>query len=176
MTVRAGRFLALCCAAAICAAASSVAASPADLPAPAGTPLLTVDGAIARSNDAGRAVFDLDMLQELPARSFRTSTVWTEGVREFTGVPLKALLERLGVDGPVSVSATAINDYAVEIPADAIGDQAPIIAYHIDGATFSRREKGPLWVVFPYDAEERYRTEVTYGQSIWQLDRLTVRP
>jgi hypothetical protein len=31
-------------------------------------------------------------------------------------------------------------------------------------------------VIFPYDEDARYRSEVTYGQSIWQLDRLTVHP
>lgn len=116
------------------------------------------------------------MLRSLPARSFQTSTVWTEGVHEFEGVPLRTLLERLGAAKDASVSAVAVNDYAVEIPASAIEDDAPIIAYHIDGATFSRREKGPLWVIFPYDEDARYRSEVTYGQSIWQLDRLTVHP
>ncbi|MCE6961885.1 molybdopterin-dependent oxidoreductase [Cereibacter sphaeroides] len=145
-----------------------------DLSPPSGQPVLTVDGPIQVTNVAGKAVFDMRMLQDMPKMSYRTSTVWTDGVLEFTGVPLKALLDRLGAAEGVSVSAKAINDYAVEIPADAITDEAPIIAYHIEGEEFSRREKGPLWVLFPYDADEKYRTEVTYGRSIWQLDRLTV--
>ncbi|MEL5876626.1 molybdopterin-dependent oxidoreductase [Cereibacter sphaeroides] len=175
MTLALGRFLALVLA--VSAAGAPALATQTDvLPAPVEAPLLTVRGAIGVTNAEGKAEFDLPMLQSLPTRSYQTSTVWTEGVHEFEGVPLRALLERLGVAEDASVSAVAINDYAVEIPASAIEADAPIIAYHIDGATFSRREKGPLWVIFPYDADARYRSEVTYGQSIWQLDRLTVHP
>jgi hypothetical protein len=159
----------------VLAAALALPVAAQDLPEPSGVPVLTVDGPIEASNAGGKAVFDMAMLQLMPQKTYRTATVWTEGVREFTGVPLKAVLDSLGVGDAGSVSAKAINDYAVEIPASAITDDAPIIAYHIDGAEFSRREKGPLWVIFPYDSDEKYRTEVTYGQSIWQLDRLTVR-
>jgi hypothetical protein len=36
----------------------------------------------------------------------------------------------------------------------------------------SLREKGPLWVIYPYDSDPAYRTEETYSRSIWQLNRL----
>ncbi|MGP3697211.1 molybdopterin-dependent oxidoreductase [Rhodobacter sp. NSM] len=176
MTVRAGTFLRLSCAALFLSVGVGSMAASTELPPPSEAPLLTVDGEIAVTSDGTRAVFDLPMLRSLPQQKFSTSTVWTEGVHEFAGVPLRALLDSLGVAEDASVSATAINDYAVEIPAEAIEDDAPIIAYEIDGAAFSRREKGPLWIVFPFDLSERYRTEVKYGQSIWQLDRLTVHP
>ena len=146
-----------------------------DLRSPADRPVLTVDGAISVTNVEGKAAFDMEMLQSLLEVTFRTSTVWTEGVHEFSGVPLKAVLAHLGATGATSVSARAINDYSVEIPVGSITDTAPIIAYHMDGARFSRREKGPLWVVYPFDSDEAYRSEVIYGRSIWQLDRLTVK-
>jgi hypothetical protein len=37
----------------------------------------------------------------------------------------------------------------------------------------SVRDKGPLWVIYPYDSDD-YRSEVIYSRSIWQLDRLEV--
>ena len=36
------------------------------------------------------------------------------------------------------------------------------------------RAQGPLWIVYPYDAAEAYRTKVIYARSIWQLDRLHI--
>jgi len=36
------------------------------------------------------------------------------------------------------------------------------------------REKGPLWVIYPYDSDAKFRTEVIYSRSIWQLDRLAI--
>jgi hypothetical protein len=73
------------------------------------------------------------------------------------------------------VVAEALNGYAVEIPVADLDDKAPIVAYFINGESFSRRDKGPLWVVFPYDSDEKYKSEVNYAYSIWQLQRLTVK-
>ena len=145
----------------------------AELAQPAGEAVLTVNGAITETNAEGAAVFDMDMLQALPAGEFTTTTQWTEGSKLFKGVPLKALLESLGATGG-KVTATALNNYSVDIPLDALKDDAPLVAYTIDGETFSRRDKGPLWIVFPYDSSADYQTETIYGWSIWQLATLTV--
>ncbi|MFM7446066.1 MAG: oxidoreductase, partial [Tabrizicola sp.] len=48
----------------------------------------------------------------------------------------------------------------------------PILAYLQNGEPMSVREKGPLWVVYPYDLKAEYQTEVTFSRSIWQLVRL----
>lgn len=145
----------------------------ADLATPTGEQILTVDGAIANTNAKGSAQFDLDMLMAMPASSFETTTNWTDGKKTFTGVPLKALLESVGAEG-ATVTATALNNYSVEIPMDSITDDVPIVAYHIDGEPFSRRDKGPLWIVYPYDQSEEYRTDLVFGWSIWQLSKLSV--
>ena len=88
-------------------------------------------------------------------------------------MPLSALFETLGVEGG-TLRATAINDYSVKMPVDATGHNAPIIAYEMDGNPMSRRQKGPLWIVFPYDSDAVFRSELVYSRSIWQLDRLEV--
>ena len=93
-------------------------------------------------------------------------------IRDFVEVQ-RALLDSLGADG-TKIVATALNNYSVEIPIDTITDEAPIVAYHIDGETFSRRDKGPLWIVYPYDSSEDYRTELVFGWSIWQLAKLSI--
>jgi hypothetical protein len=145
----------------------------AEIATPQGEVILAVAGAIAQTNSAEGAQFDMDMLQAMPASGFDTNTTWTEGVTRFDGVPLKALLDAVGAKGS-SVTATALNNYSVEIPLDVLEDQVPIVAYHINGETFSRRDKGPLWIVFPYDVGPDYQTELVYGWSIWQLSGLTV--
>lgn len=145
----------------------------AELAAPTGEQVLKVDGAISVTNSDGAALFDMDMLTALPAGEFTTTTQWTEGAKTFKGVPLKALLESLGASG-TKITATALNNYSVDIPMDALNDDAPIVAYSIDGETFSRRDKGPLWIVFPYDSSAEYQTELVFGWSIWQLATLTV--
>ncbi|SLN10191.1 Oxidoreductase molybdopterin binding domain protein [Roseivivax jejudonensis] len=143
------------------------------LPEPEGEVILTVTGAIETTNEGDAAAFDLDMLEALGPVTIRTTTIWTEGEQTFTGVPLVTLMEAVGAEGDV-LSATAINDYAVEIPRDDWVEGGPIIAYLNNGSPMSVRDKGPLWVVYPFDDNTEYQTEVVYSRSIWQLDRIVV--
>lgn len=145
----------------------------ADLSAPKGPPLLTMTGAVGETNVGEAAVFDRAMLEALPSQTIVTTTIWTDGPQEFTGVPLAALLEAVGAEGQ-TLSATAINDYAVAIPVAEITQDAPLVAYELNGETMSVRDKGPLWIVYPYDSEPAYQSEVIYARSIWQLDRIVV--
>ena len=102
---------------------------------------------------------------------FETETIWTHGVQSFEGVRLKDLLDSINISSG-QLRAIAVNDYAVDIPvADAVSD-GPIIAYKQNGSEMSRRRKGPLWIVYPYDDKKSYQTETVYSRSIWQLDRL----
>ena len=105
--------------------------------------------------------------------SFRTTTNWTEGEREFSGVLLSDLLEVLDIRGR-SLKAIALNDYTVEIPVSDARPGGPIVAYALDGKPMSVRDKGPLWIVYPYDSSVEYRSETIYARSIWQLDRIEV--
>lgn len=114
-------------------------------------------------------------LEAMPRVSFRKGTTWTEGAQEFSGVPLKSILAASGITSGL-VRAVAVNDYIVDIPVDELDDSFPIIADLIDGKPFSRREKGPLWIMYPFDKAPSYRTETNFGRSVWQLVRLTQAP
>jgi len=144
-----------------------------DLGMAQGDVLLTVSGAIETTNADGMAQFDLEMLEALDATVIDTSTIWTDGTQSFQGVSLDVLVDRLGLTGEI-LRATAINDYAVDIPISDAVEGGPIIAYRLNGDTLSVRDKGPLWIVYPYDSDASYRSEVIYSRSIWQLDRIVV--
>lgn len=154
-------------------AAPVFAADP--LPAPTGDVILTVSGAIDVTNTEGAAALDLDMLRAMSPVTVETTTIWTDGVQTFTGVPLNVLLDRLGANGTI-IAASALNDYTVEIPASDAVDGGPILAYEANGTPLSVRDKGPLWIIYPYDSNSAYQAEVIYSRSIWQLARLDVRP
>lgn len=143
--------------------------------APKGDVLLTVSGDIAVMNVDDTLVLDRDMLMALPATTFETSTIWTDGVHSFTGLSLADLAAEMEIEDGHFL-ATAINDYAVEIPVSDAVEGGPIIAYLMDGTEMSVRDKGPLWVIYPYDSNADYRSEVIYSRSIWQLDRLEIVP
>ena len=161
--------------AAICVVLSVAAftATAEELPQPTGDIILTVSGNVSKVNSDAGAVFDLEMLEAYEQVTIETSTIWTEGVQVFTGVNLATLLEDLGITEG-TLQATAINDYAVAIPVADVEPGGATIAYLLNGETMSVRDKGPLWIVFPYDSDPKYQAEVIYGQSIWQLDRIVV--
>lgn len=154
---------------ALCATLSPALASPEALLPEALLIVETPDGIVQ---------YDLDGLGALPRDSFSTQTIWTEGPQEFTGVPLARLLQDAGIDAAdmpdATVTATAVNDYAIQIPLSEIGEDYPIVAYLHNDRPMPLRAKGPLWIVYPYDADPAFRTEVTYARSIWQLNRLSV--
>lgn len=136
-----------------------------------GDVILTVSGKISAKNAEGTAQFDIESLRALPAKTVSTSTIWTEGVHVFTGVPLALLLDELGSSGS-TLRALAINDYAVDMPVAELQELAPILAYEMDGKPMHRRDKGPLWIIYPYDSSSDYQTSLVYSRSVWQLDRI----
>lgn len=122
-----------------------------------------------------QTAFDMAMLRALPVTTFRTSTVWTEGVSEFTGVSLKDFVEAMNVSTG-TLSMYAVNDYVAEVPVSDAIEGGPILAYLMDGQEMSVRDKGPLWVIYPYDDNPKYQTEVVYSRSIWQLVKIEIKP
>ena len=139
---------------------------------PEGPVILTVTGV---PGSPAPVAFDLALLEALPVVEFTTTTIWTDGPQRFAGVPLAALLAHLGIEDG-TVRAIAANDYAVEIPVSSVTETTPILAYMQNDAPMSRRDRGPIWVVYPYDSDPSFRTEVIYSRSIWQLDRIELMP
>lgn len=140
---------------------------------PAGDILLRISGNIARHNHPDGALFDDAMLAELPQVTLRTSTVWTPDVQSFTGPTLHSVLEAVGAAGR-EIFAEAANNYRVLLDFDMIEPETPILARLIDGQPISRRSRGPLWIIFPFDSDPRYRTELVNAQSVWHLTALVV--
>ncbi|MEP2783069.1 MAG: oxidoreductase [Pseudoruegeria sp.] len=127
----------------------------------------------AGSSNAVSTDLSIENLDALDQVEFETSTIWTDGISTYSGVSLKALLNHLGITGN-TIQMVALNDYAVAIPFADLNDDAPIVATRMDGKLMSVRDKGPYWVVYPYDLDLKYQNETAYSRSIWQLNRLKV--
>lgn len=126
----------------------------------------------AKGNGSLMRFTDADLMA-LPQIAFTTSTIWTDATVQFSGPSLESVLAAAGAaDGDIRM--TAINDYKVDMPRAWVEPAAPIIATRIDGAPFGIREKGPLWLVFPFDSDDRFQTEEVYSFSIWQLTQIQI--
>lgn len=121
--------------------------------------------------------FDRDGLRMLPQTAYVTGTVWTEAVNRYTGVLLRDLLLEAGVDpedGDGTVTVMALDGYSATLAFGDITDVAPMLAYLRDGAEMPQRAQGPFWLIYPFDADDAFRTETTYARSVWQVTRLLV--
>lgn len=138
-------------------------------------PLAADDSALLTVTIGEQSVtYSAEDLAGLGPVGFTTATIWTDGPQAFTGVSLHRLMEDLGVESGVLL-ASAVNDYTVEIPVSDATPDGPIVAFERNGERMSLRDKGPLWIVYPYDNNPVYQSEVIYSRSIWQLDRIEVQ-
>jgi hypothetical protein len=144
------------------------------LPTPSGKPILSVSGNITRTNSGPEALFDRDMLEALGTVGFETVTPWDKQPVRFEGVPLARLLDRLGTSG-TRLTAVALNDYSAELPIEDIRKYEVILALKQNGEYMPVRGKGPLFIVYNFDANPELKNQKFYNRSVWQVARLEVR-
>jgi hypothetical protein len=149
------------------------ASSAADLPAPSGDVILSITGRIEHTNSDGVAAFDRAMLEKLGLSELKTWTPWTVGEPAFEGVLAKTIMDEVGAQG-TSVRATALNDYEVTIPLADFSNYRVLLAMYQDGQELTKRERGPLWIVYPWTDHPELDDRPTRQKSIWQLVHLHV--
>ena len=144
------------------------------LDAAPGKVVLSVAGNVTKANAGAKADFDMAMLEKLPQHSFTTATPWYPQPKTFTGPLLRDVLAAAGAKG-VLLRAVALNDYKIEIPAGDADKFDVIVARLLDGQPMPVREKGPLFIVYPFDSSTELRSERYYSRSAWQLRTLEVK-
>jgi hypothetical protein len=142
------------------------------LPRPKGSVILTVSGKIERTNSAVGAQFDREMLEALGSASITTRSEVSEVPQTFEGVPLRAVLDKVGVQGR-AMRASALNDYVIVIPLEDLQFE-PILAMRVDNRTLTVRDKGPLWIVYPRDSYRVLQDTRYDPRWVWQLNKLNI--
>ncbi len=143
------------------------------LAAPKDNAILSITGKIQNSNVQGSAVFAKAMLEALGEESFVTSSPWYSNPQKFSGVSLEKLLQHVGANAPAN-KATALNNYTVTSPRSDFSKYHVITAMRLNGQPMSVREKGPLFVIYPFDTDPELASAGFYARSIWQLASLEV--
>ncbi|CAM3804393.1 molybdopterin-dependent oxidoreductase [Castellaniella denitrificans] len=121
-----------------------------------------------------RTRFDMRALEALPQRTYKVTTPWYLRPVSFQGPLLRDVLAAAGAHG-THIEAVAVNDYTADIPFEHAEAYDVIIALRMDGKPMSPRDKGPLFVVYPYDRLPLGMREKSFDLSVWQLDGLRVR-
>ena len=140
---------------------------------PEGQVVLTITGRVRKPNHGASANFDMGMLQALPQASFATRTPWYTQARRFTGPLLRDVLAAAGAQG-TTLRLMALNDYRVDMPFEDAQRHDVVVARLLDDKPMAVRDKGPLFVIYPFDARPELRSAIYYSRSAWQLRSIEV--
>lgn len=132
-------------------------------------PVLVVSGAV----EGGTRAFTREQLEAIGTTRIATGTPWTPGETAFEGPLLRALLDHVGARGD-RIEAVALNNYRVEIPIEDAVDYDVILAMRADGQKIGIRDRGPLWLIYPWSQHEALQQELYYSRSIWQIREIIV--
>lgn len=147
--------------------------SASELPQPTGRVVLTVKGNISNTNGDQVAQLDRSMLESLGMRSFATSTPWTDSPNQFEGPLMRSLLTYVGA-GSDTFEVIAHDDYHVRITGVDFDGYPVILALKMDGRYMSLRNKGPAWMVFPWDDHPELHRMVNSSLSVWQIKEMVI--
>lgn len=135
--------------------------------------VLTLQGQIRGAKDGKHAQFDMGRLAALPQITIDTRTPWYPQPRQFTGPLMRDVLSAGGAQGS-RLRLLALNDYQVEMPVDDAMRYDVIVARLLDNKPMTVRDKGPLFIMYPFDTHPELRSAVHYGRCAWQLRAIEI--
>ena len=136
---------------------------------PASSPLLVV-------RHAGNEVtFTDEQLRALPQVTVRTKTEFTDGVVEFVGPLARDVLAAANIGEATIAHLVAANDYALDVPLRDFQAYNVILAMEANGEKLSRRDKGPIWLMYPLDDHAELQDPAYTIRLIWQLTTVELR-
>lgn len=118
--------------------------------------------------------FTEDDLMALPHATINTENEFVDAKTSFRGPLGRELLAMAGAGGS-TVVLTAVNDYSVEVPIDDFMKYDVIFAMTANGERFSRRDKGPIWVIYPMSDFTELQDPVYNARLIWQLVKVEIK-
>ena len=141
---------------------------------PTGKIILSVSTDATMSvTDQKRIEFDKKMLMELEQFSIKTKTPWTESADVYKGPLLRSLLEKLDIKAE-NITISALNDYKAVVPVSDAYEYDVILATEVNGKAMNIRDKGPIFILYPFDQNPSLKNEVIYNRSVWQANKIDV--
>jgi hypothetical protein len=142
------------------------------IPAPTGPVVLTVSGRIRGGKEIS---FDMPTLERLGVIRYTTLTSWTKEPAAFDGILLSSLLDVVGADDQATTMVmTALNDFQSSVPITDARTWPVMVAIKENGQYLSRRERGPLWIVYPQHAYPDLGKREYLSRWVWQLASIRI--
>ncbi|NKE44195.1 molybdopterin-dependent oxidoreductase [Roseomonas frigidaquae] len=132
--------------------------------------ILRVSGRI----EGAERAFSLAELEALGMQDIATRTTWTgPDVLRFSGVPLASLLRACGASG-TTLRIHALNDYAVNVPVEDATENGALLATRQGGMPLRIRDRGPIWLIYPWTERPELDAPVFRDRAIWQIRQIDV--
>jgi len=119
-------------------------------------------------------VLDLSAMDKMPRTTFSTTTPWHSGVTEFSGVLLKDFLAATQLSG-TKLQIIALNDYEVEADISDLQKAGALLATRQNGAIMPVSDKGPVFLIFPFDSRPELQHQTYYSRAVWQIAEINVQ-
>lgn len=118
------------------------------------------------------ALSDVSLLS-LPQQTFKTHHTWSKVADEFSGPLLADVLDQVCPKAS-KLKLKAINDYQVDLDFNKIKQYEPILAMSVNGERLTVRNKGPIWVMIPFDKYTSVPERSLDEALVWQLSSINV--
>lgn len=117
----------------------------------------------------------LEDLLHLRQVAIVTSNAFHDGPAEYRGPLARDVIELLALNEAEVLRFTAANDYYVDLPTSDLLDYDVVLATEAEGVRLSRRDKGPLWLMYPISDHPELAEEHYVHRLIWQVVRIEAR-
>jgi hypothetical protein len=136
--------------------------------------ILALDGAVTATNDKGRLLVDLELIEQLGLIRYSVNDPWLKREVTYTGILLSDLA-RLAEPraGAKTMHFVALDDYEVDITLEEAERWPIMLATRLDGHRMDIANGGPSRIVFPYGLVSGI-DELHYKDLwIWNIERIT---
>jgi hypothetical protein len=111
----------------------------------------------------------LDELEALPQHRVTTANEFVDRPVTYRGPLARDVLALLGLNQVEVVRFKALNDYYIDVPTSELRRYDVILALEADGRRLSRRDKGPLWLMYPISDFPELADPLYNARLIWQV-------
>lgn len=117
----------------------------------------------------GERAYTIEALQELKTDVLRTSTPWTTTEHVYAGVWLRDLVADAGISPDARLRLEALNGYRVVEDLGFLLESGGFLAFQRGAHPMSVREKGPVWLLYPFSERPQLNERNVRMAAVWML-------
>lgn len=123
----------------------------------------------------GAIIFTRADLEALPQEEITTTNDFVDGEVIFRGPSAYALIDQIGRAGAKKARLTSATDFFIEVEIQELFDYGAILAMEMNGEQLTRRNRGPIWLMYPVDQYEELQNPSMNNRLIWQLKTIELQ-